>query len=58
MRDEAGPWNHNLHYHPVILRAIPRECTYALDVGCGEGVLTRRLRRQVPQVTGVWRKPG
>ncbi|WP_202870409.1 methyltransferase domain-containing protein [Kribbella sp. VKM Ac-2571] len=25
----------------------------ALDIGCGEGLLTRKLRRVVPQVTGI-----
>ena len=52
-RGEAAPWNHNLHYHPVILRAIPPGCPDALDVGCGEGILTRRVRPRVPQVTGI-----
>jgi SAM-dependent methyltransferase len=36
-------WNHNLHYHPVVLAAVPERCERALDVGCGEGVLARRL---------------
>ena len=47
-------WNHNLHYHPVIFDALPANgCTRALDVGCGEGTLTRRLRSLVPDVTGI-----
>jgi SAM-dependent methyltransferase len=48
-----GPWNHNTHYHRVILDAIPPGCAQALDVGCGTGGLTRRLRRCVPHVTGI-----
>lgn len=47
------PWNHNLHYHPVILAAIPDPCERALDVGCGEGHLSRELRRRIPHVTAM-----
>lgn len=46
-------WNHNLHYHPMILNAVPAGCERALDVGCGEGTLTRQLRQSVPHVTGI-----
>jgi SAM-dependent methyltransferase len=48
-----GRWNHNLHYHPVLLAAVPDRCRTALDVGCGEGILARRLRRSIPSVTGI-----
>ena len=30
-------WNHNVHYQPVILRAVPAHCGAALEVGCGTG---------------------
>lgn len=46
-------WNHNLHYLPVLLAAVPPGCARALDVGCGEGILARELRRTVPHVTGI-----
>ncbi|EIV91892.1 bifunctional 2-polyprenyl-6-hydroxyphenol methylase/3-demethylubiquinol 3-O-methyltransferase UbiG [Frankia sp. QA3] len=46
-------WNHNIHHHPRILRAIPHGAQRALDIGCGEGMLARELRRTVPQVTGI-----
>ena len=45
------PWNHNVHYHRVIIDSIPPGCARALDVGCGTGALTRRLRQFVPHVT-------
>lgn len=47
------PWNHNIHYHPVILDAIPDGAQRALDVGCGEGTLVRQLRSAVPHVTAI-----
>jgi SAM-dependent methyltransferase len=46
-------WNHNLHYHRVILDSVPHGCRRSLDVGCGEGMLARELRRVVPHVTGI-----
>jgi SAM-dependent methyltransferase len=49
----ADQWNHNVHYHRVVLAAVPARCDRALDVGCGTGRLTRELRRVVPHVTGV-----
>ncbi|TCC12001.1 class I SAM-dependent methyltransferase [Kribbella soli] len=47
------PWNHNIHYHPQILDAVPHSAERALDIGCGEGMLARKLRRVVPKVTGI-----
>jgi SAM-dependent methyltransferase len=42
-----------VHYHRVILEAVPPGCQRALDVGCGQGALTRALRQVVPRVTGI-----
>lgn len=53
MRAEIDRWNHNLQYHPVVLQALPRPCQRAVDVGCGEGTLTRQLRLLVPDVVGI-----
>lgn len=46
-------WNHNIHYEHVVLSALPDGSRSALDVGCGEGWLCRRLRDRVPQVIGI-----
>jgi SAM-dependent methyltransferase len=46
-------WNHNIHYHPIVLAAVPPGSRAALDVGCGEGVLTMQLRSVVPSVVGI-----
>ena len=49
----AAPWNHNVHYHPLILAAVPPGCERALDVGCGAGLLARELRWRVPHVSAI-----
>ena len=50
---EAKRWNHNIHYHPLIIDSVPTEARDALDVGCGESMLTRRLHGVVPNVMGI-----
>ena len=37
-------WNHNIHYHGVILKEVLEGVRMALDVGCGNGLLTRELQ--------------
>lgn len=51
--ERNGRWNHNIHYHPLLLRAVPANPRTALDVGCGEGLLTRELAGLVPSVVGI-----
>ena len=46
-------WNHNIHYQRLILDRIPPTAQRALDVGCGEGILTRALGEQIPVVVGI-----
>jgi len=45
-------WNHNLHYHPLLVTAVPSGGR-VLDVGCGEGMLTRELAGRARSVLGV-----
>jgi 2-polyprenyl-3-methyl-5-hydroxy-6-metoxy-1,4-benzoquinol methylase len=49
----SDPWNHNIHYHDLVLTAIPAGCRRALDVGCGQGLLARKLARRCEEVTAV-----
>ena len=49
----AGDWNHNVHYQPVILRAVPPGCGAALEVGCGDGLLASRLAERCAVVTAI-----
>jgi len=53
----ADQWNHNVHYQPVILAAVPPGCGPALDVGCGDGLLACRLAERCAEVTGIDRDP-
>ena len=55
---DPDAWNHNVHYYPVVLRSVPDGAERALDVGCGEGLLARRLGAVVPTVVGIDRDEG
>lgn len=53
MSSRPPRWNHNLHYHRVILAAVPAGARRSLDVGCGVGMLARDLRRVVARAAGA-----
>jgi len=46
-------WNHNIHYHPFIVSSMPESCGLALDVGCGQGLLTREMAAKSQRVIGI-----
>lgn len=50
------PWSHNDYFHGWIRRRLPRTGTpggAALDVGCGRGLLARRLGRAYDHVLAI-----
>ena len=49
----AEPWNHNVQYHRLLLERMPVPCDEALDVGCGDGILTAKLAQRARHVTAI-----
>lgn len=47
------PFDHNAHYHDLLLREVPPSCRRALDVGCGTGEFARKLARRGIEVDAV-----
>src|SRR2546423_1037543 len=47
------PWNHNIHYHDLILSMAAPRCRRTLDVGCGQGLLARRLAQHCQEVVAI-----
>ena len=46
-------WNLNIHYHRVVLGALPPGASNALDVGCGNGLLSFDLAARQLDVIGI-----
>ena len=49
----AERWNSNLHALGRLLVCVPQDAERGLDVGCGEGETSRRLRTRVTTVVGL-----
>jgi SAM-dependent methyltransferase len=47
------PFNHNDHYHPLLLSLLPPGTGRAMDVGCGTGRFARRLAAAGLYVDGL-----
>ena len=50
-------WNHNVAHHARIVRAMPPNCRSALDVGCGDGLLARKLAARARWVVALDSSP-
>ncbi|MEY9931649.1 SAM-dependent methyltransferase [Catenulispora sp. GP43] len=50
-------WNHNVAHHARIVRAMPPNCRSALDVGCGDGLLARKLTARAKWVVALDASP-
>lgn len=46
-------WNRNIHYHDLVLSAVPQGCARALDVGCGAGRLASELAERCSEVIAI-----
>ncbi|MEU1541710.1 class I SAM-dependent methyltransferase [Actinacidiphila glaucinigra] len=51
------PFDHNDHYHRLLLRNIPPGALTALDVGCGTGRFARRLAARGLRVDAIDASP-
>ncbi len=50
---DAVRWNHNIHYHSMILGALGSGRGRVLDVGYGEGILARELLQIADHATAI-----
>jgi SAM-dependent methyltransferase len=48
---------HTTRYHDILLRAVPRPCGRALDIGCGTGAFSRTLSQLADHVDAIDRDP-
>jgi SAM-dependent methyltransferase len=47
------PWDHNRHYHALLLRELPDRCERALEIGCGTGGFSRLLAARCGSVLAI-----
>ncbi|WP_084079405.1 bifunctional 2-polyprenyl-6-hydroxyphenol methylase/3-demethylubiquinol 3-O-methyltransferase UbiG [Demequina sp. NBRC 110057] len=52
-KPDAKRFNYNIHYGEALLAAIPAGARTAVDVGCGEGFMARRLAEHGLAVTAI-----
>jgi SAM-dependent methyltransferase len=46
-------WNHNSHFHPLLLSKLPKSMPRLLDLGCGTGSFARLVAPRCGQVVGI-----
>jgi SAM-dependent methyltransferase len=46
-------WDHNRHYHALLLRELAPRCGRALEIGCGTGELSRLLAARSGSVLAI-----
>ena len=50
---EMPVWDHNVHFHQLLLGRCPPGAMHVLEVGCGHGLLSRRLAERVGSVDAL-----
>lgn len=53
VRRVADAWNHNTHYHQLLLTLLPVRGVAALDVGCGDGSFVAALAEGCSRVVAI-----
>src|SRR5262245_52484899 len=46
-------WDHNRHYHPILLQQLPSRCQDVLEVGCGTGSFARLVAGRADRVLAL-----
>jgi SAM-dependent methyltransferase len=49
----TGNWDHNNHYHNLLLRHVRTDCDEVLDIGCGTGAFSRLLAERSQHVMAL-----